>query len=36
MPNFSFLACLEEARIVRLVRLARLAKVSWFRLVGFG
>ena len=26
--NFSFLACLEMARLVRLVRLARLAKLA--------
>ena len=32
VPNFSFIACLEVARLVRLVRLARLAKVA--RLVG--
>ena len=27
VPNFSFLACLEVARLVMLVRLARLAKL---------
>ena len=27
MPNFSFLACLEEARLVRLARLARLLRL---------
>ena len=27
VPNFSFLACLEVARIVRLARLARLARL---------
>ena len=33
VPNFSFLACLEVARLVRLARLARLARLvrlgSW-------
>ena len=27
MPNFSFLACLEVAKLVRLARLARLARL---------
>ena len=36
MPNFSFLACLEVARLVRLARLARLARlVSLVRLVNW-
>ena len=32
VPNFSFLACLEVARLVRLARLARVARLvrlSW-------
>ena len=28
MPNFSFLACLEGARLVWLARLARLARLA--------
>ena len=28
VPNFSFLACLEVARLVRLARLARLARLG--------
>ena len=28
MPNFSFLACLEVARLVRLARLAKLARLA--------
>ena len=31
MPNFSFLACLEVARLVRLARLARLARLVSFK-----
>ena len=27
VPNFSFLACLEVARLVRLARLARVARL---------
>ena len=27
VPNFSFLACLENARLVRFARLARLARL---------
>ena len=27
VPNFSFLACLEGARLVRLARLARIARL---------
>ena len=36
LPNFSFLACLEFARLVRLARLARLVglgKLGYARLV---
>ena len=36
MPNFSFLACLEVARLVRLaryVRLVRLVRLGYARLV---
>ena len=36
VPNFSFLACLEVARLVRLARLARfvrLGKLAYARLV---
>ena len=28
VPNFSFLACLEVAKLVRLFRLARLARLD--------
>ena len=28
VPNFSFLACLEEAKLVRLAKLARLVRVG--------
>ena len=34
MPNFSFLACLEVARLVRFARLARLARLDRFVRVG--
>ena len=30
VPNYSFLACLEAARLVRLARLARLIRFIWF------
>ena len=30
VPNFSFVACLEVARLVRLARLARLARLIRF------
>ena len=38
MPTFSFLACLEVARLVRLARLATLAKggTKKFRMGGTG
>ena len=29
VPNFSFLACLEVARLVRLCRLARLVRLAY-------
>ena len=33
VPNFSFLACLEGARLVRLARLVRIGYLGYARLV---
>ena len=35
MPNFSFLACLEVAMLVRVARLARLAKLVRLGYLGY-
>ena len=35
VPNFSFLACPEVARLVRLARLARLAKLDRLSKLGY-
>ena len=35
VPNFSFLACLEVARLVRLASLARVARLVRIGLLGY-
>ena len=35
VPNFSFVACLEVARLVRLARLARLARLGRLAKLGY-
>ena len=35
MPNFSLLACIEGARLVRLARLTRLARLVRLGLLGY-
>ena len=35
VPNFSFLACLEEAMLVRVARLARLARLVRLGYLGY-